>query len=94
VAEHLSQSEDRNTTNVQSLHNRFVVAAVDFHRTRVYPIISGGDGPIGVAKVQTSGRSLKHGITYDCPRCGLDRGQQANVQAGSRPIPVAVEALD
>ena len=39
MAEHLGQSGDRNTTNVQSLHNRFVVAAVDFHRTRVYPII-------------------------------------------------------
>ena len=53
-----------------------------------------GQAPIGVAKVQTSGRSLKHGITCDCSRRGLDLGQQANVQAGSRPIPVAVGALD
>lgn len=44
MAEHRGQSEDRNTTNAQSLHNRFVVAAVDFHRTRVYAIAQGDDG--------------------------------------------------
>jgi hypothetical protein len=63
VAEHLGQSEDRNTTNVQSLHNRFVVAAVDFHRTRVYPIISGGDGrPEKVLDVDPQGhaREIAH----------------------------------
>ena len=44
MAEQRGQSADRNTTNVQSLRDRFVVAAVDFHRTRVYPIVQGDDG--------------------------------------------------
>jgi hypothetical protein len=58
VAEHAGQSEDRNTTNIRSLHNRFVVAAIDFHRTRVYPIVQDGDGrPEKVLDVGPEGHS-------------------------------------
>ncbi len=58
VAEHIGQSEDRNTTNIQSLHNRFVVAAIDFHRTRVYPVVQGDDGrPEKVLDIDPEGHS-------------------------------------
>ena len=58
MAEHRGQSADRNTTNVQSLRDRFVVAAVDFHRTRVYPIVQGDDGlPDKVLDVDPEGHS-------------------------------------
>jgi hypothetical protein len=60
VAEHTRQSADpdRNTTNVHSLHNRFVVAAIDFHRTRVYAVVQGDDGqPEKVLDVDPEGHS-------------------------------------
>jgi hypothetical protein len=45
MAQHAGQSEDRNTSNAQSLRDRFVVVAIDFHRARIYPLVLTGDGP-------------------------------------------------
>src|SRR5580692_3009 len=58
MAQHAGQSEDRNTSNVQSLRDHFVVAAVDFHHTRVYPLGLGADGqPEQVLDVDPEGHS-------------------------------------
>jgi hypothetical protein len=58
MAQHSGQSEDRNTSNVQSLRDRFIVAAVDFHRTRIYPVLMTGDGqPEQVFDVDPEGHS-------------------------------------
>jgi hypothetical protein len=52
------QSGDRNTTNVRSLHDQLVVAAIDFHRTAVYPVAPGDDGqPEKVLDVDPEGHS-------------------------------------
>jgi hypothetical protein len=37
MAQHAGQSTDRNISNGQSLRGKNVVAAIDFHRTRIYP---------------------------------------------------------
>ncbi len=58
MAQHAGQSEDPNTSNVTSTRDHFVVAAIDFHRTRIYPIVSGDDGsPELVADVDPEGHS-------------------------------------
>jgi hypothetical protein len=58
VAQHTGPSEDRNTTSIQPLRNRLVVAAIDFHHTLVYPIVQGNDGrPEKVLDVDPEGHS-------------------------------------
>jgi hypothetical protein len=63
VAEHAGQSQDRNTSNTRSLQDRFVVAAIDFHHTRIYPLVLTGDGaPERVLDVDPEGHS--HDIAH------------------------------
>jgi hypothetical protein len=58
VADHAGQSEHQNTSNVLSFRDRFVVAAIDFHRTRIYPLARSGDGrPELVLDVDPEGHS-------------------------------------
>lgn len=58
MAQHAGQAEDRNTSNVHSLRDHFVVAAVDFHRTRIFAVVLGADGqPERVADVDPEGHS-------------------------------------
>jgi hypothetical protein len=58
MAEHAGQSQDRNTSNPLSLGGQFVVAAIDFHRTRIYPLALSGDGqPELVLDVDPEGHS-------------------------------------
>jgi len=58
MAQHPGQSEDRNTSHVQPVRDRFVVAAIDFHQTRVYPLSLGADGrPEKILDVDPEGHS-------------------------------------
>jgi hypothetical protein len=58
MAQHAGQSEDRNTSNPRPLRDRFVVAAIDFHQTRIYPLVLTGDGqPEQVLDVDPEGHS-------------------------------------
>jgi hypothetical protein len=61
MAQHEGLSTDQHISDVQSLHGKYVVAAIDFHRTRIYPISSAGadagSGPEQVLDVDPQGHS-------------------------------------
>jgi hypothetical protein len=58
MAQHAGESTDRNISDIQSLQGKNVVAVIDFHRTRIYPITATSDaGPELVADVDPQGHS-------------------------------------
>jgi hypothetical protein len=58
MAQHAGQSTDRNTSDVQPLGGKRVVAAIDFHRARIYPISARtGENPERVLEVDPEGHS-------------------------------------
>jgi len=58
MAEHLGNSARRNISDDQAIRGRNVVAAIDFHRTRLYPTdASPGERPERVADVDPEGHS-------------------------------------
>ena len=59
MAQHEGLSTDHHISDIQSLHGKYVVAAIDFHRTRIYPISSAGSGaePEQVLDVDPQGHS-------------------------------------
>jgi hypothetical protein len=58
MAQHAGQSADPNTSNPKSLRDHFVVAAIDFHRTRIFPIVPRDDGlPELITDVDPEGHS-------------------------------------
>jgi hypothetical protein len=58
MAEHLGNSARRNISDDQAIRGRNVVAAIDFHRTRLYPTdASPGERPERVVDVDPEGHS-------------------------------------
>jgi hypothetical protein len=58
MAQHPGESTDRNISDVQSLDGRNVIAAIDFHRTRIYPSHADrGQNPEQVRDVDPEGHS-------------------------------------
>jgi hypothetical protein len=58
MAEHTGNSARRNISDDQAIRGRNVVAAIDFHRTRLYPTdASPGERPERVVEVDPEGHS-------------------------------------
>jgi hypothetical protein len=58
MATHSGESARRNISDEQAIRGRNVVAAIDFHRTRLYPVdASPGERPERVADVDPEGHS-------------------------------------
>jgi hypothetical protein len=58
MAQHEGQSTDRHISDLRSLEGKNVVAAIDFHRTRIYPIHAARDtSPEQVLDVDPQGHS-------------------------------------
>jgi hypothetical protein len=63
MAQHEGQSIDRNISDIRSLQGKNVVAAIDFHRTRIYPASATSDqSPEQVLDVDPQGHS--HDIAH------------------------------
>jgi hypothetical protein len=58
MAQHTGQSADRNISDVQTLRGKNVVAAIDFHRTRIYPTnVARDQNPEQVRDIDPQGHS-------------------------------------
>jgi hypothetical protein len=58
MAQHAGESTDRNISDVQALRGKNVVAAIDFHRTRIYPTnVNRDQDPEQVLDVDPQGHS-------------------------------------